>query len=71
VATFRGTEAYLAELTSFAVHQVGDGWEIIAQSDDPYASAYWRVGFVRQYGWCDAGRDRDGQELVLWGVELS
>ena len=54
-----GTEAQLAELTSFAVHQVRDGWEIIAPSDDPTAPAYWRVGVIRQHGW-PAGCDRDG-----------
>jgi hypothetical protein len=40
----------VTELASYAVHQVRDGWEIIAPSDDPYAPAYWRVAVVRQYG---------------------
>jgi hypothetical protein len=47
------------QLTSFAVHQVRDGWEILALSDDePYAPPYWRVDMIYQYGWRDAGRDR-------------
>ena len=53
----------------YALHQVQDGWEIIAPSDDPYAPAYWRVGVVRQYGWREAGRDRDGNAPVSWGGE--
>ena len=52
--------------TSYAVHQVRDGWEIIAPSDDPCAPAYWRVDVIHQHGWRDAGRDRDGQAPMLW-----
>ena len=44
-----GRETHLAGLASFAVHQVRDGWEILAPSDDPYTPAYWRVAVIRQY----------------------
>ena len=47
--------------TIYAVHQVRDGWEIIAPSDDPFTPAYWRVGVIRQ----DAGArcDCDGPAI--------
>jgi hypothetical protein len=45
--------------TSFAVHQVRDGWEIVAPSDDPTTPAYWRVGVIRQYGWRDGSDHMD------------
>jgi len=31
------------QVGGYAVHQVRDGWEIIAPSDDPTTPAYWRV----------------------------
>jgi hypothetical protein len=35
------------QIGSYAVHQVRDGWEILAPSDDPFAPAYWRVAVAR------------------------
>lgn len=35
------------EMGSYAVHKVGNEWEVIAPSDDPTTPAYWRVGVVR------------------------
>jgi hypothetical protein len=55
-----GTKTQVTELANYAVHQVLDGWEIIAPSDDPYTPAYWRVAVVcqsGQHGWHD-GPDR-------------
>ena len=57
-----------AEPSCYALHQVRDGWEIIAPSDDPYAPAYWRVDFIPRYGWRAAGRGRDGQAPRSWGM---
>jgi hypothetical protein len=41
----------------YAVHQVEDGWEIIAPSDDPTTPAYWRVAVVQQslFAFCGHG----------------
>ena len=53
----------------YAVHQLQDGWELIAPSDDPYRPAYGRVEVIRRYGWQAAGRDRDGQAPLSWNAE--
>jgi len=63
-----GRDTQLAELGSYAVHQVRDGWEIIAPSDDPITPAYWRVAVIHQHVWRVAGRDRDGDAPLSWGV---
>jgi len=39
------------EPSCYAVHQVRDGWEILAPSDDPTTPAYWRVDVIRQHDW--------------------
>ena len=39
------------EPSCFAAHQVRDGWEIFAPSDDPTTPAYWRVDVIRQHDW--------------------
>ena len=36
------------EMGSYAVHKVGNEWEVIAPSDDPTTPAYWRVGVIRE-----------------------
>jgi hypothetical protein len=58
-----GTKTQITELANFAVHQIRDGWEIIAPSDDPTTPAYWRVAVVQQYGQQD-GRDRIGAPVT-------
>jgi hypothetical protein len=55
----------------YAVHQVRDGWEVIAPSDDPYRPAYGRVDVIRRYGWHAAGRDRGGQAPLSWDAECN
>ena len=57
IYTLMGRETHSTGLTSFAVHQVRDGWEIVAPSDDPTTPAYWRVGVIRQHG-CRGSSDR-------------
>jgi hypothetical protein len=60
------SQELLTTASIYAVHQVRDGWEIIAPDADPTTPAYWRVGVIRQHGWRAAGRDRDGNAPMWW-----
>jgi len=63
-----GTETRLAELTCFAIHQIKDGWEITAPSDDPCVPAYWRIAVIREHGW-SVGKDECSPRMAYpWCV---
>jgi hypothetical protein len=67
---FMEIEAHVAGLTSFAVHRVSGGWEIIAPSDDPTTPAYWRVGIIRQsqFGICGSTLAEFYGPIFNWAV---